>query len=410
MEKALVGRQPIFDKHGDIFAYELLFRDSDQNSTHNITDNRFATAKVLSESFNAIGLDRILGQHAAVVNVTTEFILDDVIETIPPKRFILKLTPHADISSELLDHMMHLKERGYCFASIVDTDTSFETADSFYRLIDIALVDMTRMQKAEDFKKLMTELSRYELELLAEKVEDEAIHEYCKRNGFSYFQGYFFARPKIVESRKIDPGQGTLIKIIEKINSGCSIGEIEDAFSYNPELTVNMLRYINSSHFNTKKEISSIPQAVNMMGRHTLVQWLTLSLYSSSQSNRYKESILQTVMLRAEIMFSLVRRYKMGMDTANKAYLIGLLSLLHALLHIPRPMIFKEIPFDTEVTGAVLGHEGKLGKFLKIVMIFEQGEVPKIQAVLQKIKMQEDELSDLLSTCYVNVINRHAAL
>lgn len=409
MEKALVGRQPIFDKAGNIYAYELFFRNSGKNRSA-ARDNRYATAKVLSDSFNTFGLERIVGNRKAMVSVDREFLLDDVVETIPAERFILKILDPKDADDDVIERITRLKERGYLFA-IADTDiqTMREHAP-LYESVDFAKIDFSRSRDIGQLKEKMDLLSRFGPQLLAEKIEDGAMHEYGRRLGFSYFQGYFFAAPKILESKTIEPNHASLIKIIEKINGGCSVSEIEDTFNHSPDLTVNMLRYINSSHFNTKKEISSIPQAVNMIGRHALVQWLTLSLYSSSENNRYKESILQSVMLRAEAMLSLAKRYKLGMETANKAYLIGLLSLLHVLLHIPRKMIFHEIPFDKEIVDAVLHHDGKLGKFLKIVTIIEAGHIPTIQAVLAKIRMDEEELGNMLSTCYVNVINRNAAL
>jgi EAL and modified HD-GYP domain-containing signal transduction protein len=411
MEKALVARQPIFDTEGGLFAYELLFRDSRKNSAQ-VTDNRFATAKVLSESFNSIGLKQIVENKKAFVNVDRDFLFDNVVDTIPAEHFILEILEDVEVDEPLVQRIHALKERGFAFAidDMSLNDENFERFKPLFAATDIAKIDLTLTGNIDALQQKLDYLSSFDIRLLAEKVESADAYEQCKAMGFDYFQGYFFAKPTIMEAKKLDPGHASLIKIIEKINTGADVNEIEREFNNNPNLTVNMLRYINSSIFSTKKEISSIPQAINMLGRYTLVQWLTLNLYSSNNTNKYKDSILQSVMLRAEIMLSLVNRYKLGKEKADKAYLVGLLSLLHALLHIPLENLFREIPFDKEIVEAVLSHEGVMGKLLKLTTIFEQGHFPSIQRVLQKIKMNEGELTDMLSTCYVNVINRSGAL
>jgi EAL and modified HD-GYP domain-containing signal transduction protein len=228
--------------------------------------------------------------------------------------------------------------------------------------------------------------------------------------GFELFQGYFFSKPKILQAKKLDIKHTSIIGLIDKLNSGVSIGEIEADFNNNPNLTVGLLKYINSSIINTKKEISTIPQAVNMLGRQPLIQWLTLNLYANTDEHPYKNSLLQTVMLRAELMASMARHYKLDKTRTDKAYLVGLVSLLHALLHIPLDAIFKDIPFDKEIEKAVLQRDGALGKLLKIVSVFEKGDFFKIKELLAKIKMCENQLSDIMSRAYINVMSKDASL
>jgi len=413
MEKTLLARQPIFDYDGNIFAYELLFRDSRKNSAV-VQDNRYATSHVLSNSFNAFGLDKIVSGNKAFVNVDAEFLHDDVIESIPAERFVLEILEDVQVDKALINRIAELKDKGYTFA-IDDLNLNDEAQiknftplleHSDFAKIDILLTrDIKKIQEKLDF------FSRFpNLNLLAEKVETSSIHNDCKKMGFHYFQGYFFAKPKIMQAKKFDVKHASIIKLIEKLNKGASIAEIETEFNYNPSLTVGLLRYINSSNFSTKKEISSIPQAINLLGRQPLIQWLTLCLYSTADDNKYKNSLLQTVMLRGELMMSMAKRYQLGKERADKAYLIGLVSLLNALLHIPLDAIFSDIPFDKEIEKAVLQRDGVLGKLLKIVSVFEKGDFAVITGILGKIKMGENELSDMMSQCYVNVISKDAFL
>lgn len=407
MENALIARQPIFDGNGDIYAYELLFRDSKQNFA-TVTDNRHATATVLANTFNTFGLDRIVESNKAFINVDREFLFDDVIESIPPSRFVLEILESVAVDKALLARVDTLKSKGYAFA-LDDMSMSDENIEQFrplFEMIDIAKIDFSQTRNIDTLQQKMAQLSAFDITFLAEKVENIDTYEYCKYLGFEYFQGYFFARPKILEAKKLEPGHVALIKLVELITGGAEIQRIEKEFNHNPGLTLNMLRYINSSHFSTQKEIRSIAQAINLLGRHTLLQWLILNLYSSTKQNKYKNYILQAVMLRAEIMFTLAKRRNLTTETANKAYLIGLLSLLDALLHIPKADIFSEFSFDKEIMNAVLSHRGTLGTLLKIATVFEQGDFSSIRQILGKINMSKDELTTMLSQCYVEVIDR----
>ncbi len=411
METALIARQPIFDANDNIFAYELLFRNSMENRAE-ILDNRQATSTVLSNCLNAFGLERVLGKNHGFINVDEEFLFDDVVEMIPPTRFILEILESVKVNNSLIERIEHLKTKGYRFA-LDDMSMSDENITQFkplFGLVDIAKVDFSITRDIDRLQKKMEQLSEFDITFLAEKVENIDTFEYCKYLGFEYFQGYYFATPKIMEAKKIEPAHMAIVKLIEKVNSGASIAEIERVFNHYPELTVNLLRYINSSHFSMRRKISSIAQTINLLGLNPLLQWLVLFLYSSTKENKYADYILQSVMVRAEVMRSLAQRKKMKQDIVDKAYLIGLLSLLDALLHIPLQQLFKEFAFDKEIEDAVVFHRGNLGKLLKIAIIIERGNIQEVRMTLNRIHMTEGELTKMLSECYAEVFNRHASI
>lgn len=411
MDTALIARQPIFDTRDNVFAYELLFRDSMENRAE-ILDNRQATCTVLSNCLNAFGLDRVLGSNQGFINADEEFLFDDVVETIPPERFVLEILESVKVNHALIARIKKLKTKGYRFA-LDDMSMSDENILQFrplFELVDFAKVDFSITRDIDRLKKKMERLAKFEMTFLAEKVENIDTFEYCKYLGFEYFQGYYFAHPKIMEAKKLEPAHAAIVKLVEKINKHAPVGEIERGFAQNPELTINLLRYINSSHFATRQKISSIPQAVNMLGYGHLLQWLVLHLYSTTKANKYADYILQSVMVRAEIMRSLAERRKLSRAECERAYLVGLLSLLDALLHIPMTQIFKEFSFDQTIVDAVVYHRGELGQLLKITVVVERGNIQEVRMVLNRLKMREGELTMMLSDCYAQVFNRHTPI
>ena len=65
MHDAFVGRQPIFDKNMAVYAYELLFRNGEQNHAEFIDGNQ-ASSQVMMNTFTEFGLDSIVGNHFAL--------------------------------------------------------------------------------------------------------------------------------------------------------------------------------------------------------------------------------------------------------------------------------------------------------------------------------------------------------
>lgn len=408
MENALIARQPIFDANDKIFAYELLFRDSMENRA-DVRDDRQATATVLSHCLNGFGLDRVIGPNMGFINVDESFLFDDVVETVPQERFYLEILESVKVDHSLIERIAFLRSKGYRFA-LDDMSMSDENINQFqplFKLVDIAKVDFSITRDIDRLQKKMERLAKFDITFLAEKVENIDTFEYCKYLGFEYFQGYYFATPKIMETKKIEPHHSAIIKLVEKINKNAAISDIEKVFSQHPELTINLLRYINSSHFSTRKQIGTISQAISMLGTNPLLQWLILFLYSSAKENKFADHIMQNVMIRAEIMRTFAERKNMSRQMIDQGYLIGLLSLLDALLHIPMEQLFEEFAFDTEIVEAVIHHRGALGGLLKMTTIIERGNIKEIRKILGRLKMQEGELTKMLADCYANVFNRH---
>jgi len=397
LQTTLIGRQPIFDTEGRLHAYELLFRESELNQA-TIVDNHAATSKVLADTLHTFGLASLVGNHRAFLNIDHGFLHDPVIETIPPENFVLEILETVQVDPSLIDRIAELKNLGYIFAldDIHFGDAQIKTFRPLFNFISIVKVDLLITDRTT-IREKMKLFEPYPVTFLAEKVESEADFEAAKALGFRFFQGYFFARPSVLESKKIDPAKNTIIHLIKMLQEERELPEIADTFKTAPELTINLCRFINSSSFTTRKDICSVPQALSLLGRRMLLRWLTLCLYTTSKEEKYFTPLMETAMTRAEIMSMLAIRFGMEEKLVHKAYLVGLLSLLDAIMHVPMEELFRQIPFHKRVQKAVLRGEGQL---LHIIRVIEEGNERKILRTLKKIKMSETELSTILTQSY----------
>ena len=409
METALIGRLPILDTNGDIFAYELIFRDEKRQSVQSL-NSRHVTAKVVSELFNTFGIEKAIDNKRALLNVDEAVLYDESLEWIPPHHIIFDLNKSIPVDDRTIERITELNAKGYAFA-IDEMDLceaeEIERFKPLFDLIEIIRIDLRHIKDIAIIQEKMQFFSQYDLAFLAENVENVAAFEKFKSLGFSYFQGHFFARPDVVKSKKLEVNYASVVSLINKLNSEkTGKGEIEADISHDPTLAVGLLKYINSPLFPTRKEVNSITQAVNLLGRNPLLHWLTLTLYSSTKKVRFKDSIIESVMLRAEMMATFAKKFRMSKERVETAYLVGLLSMLGALLGMSEEDVFKEIAFDLEVKNAVLKKEGALGNLLKLVILMEKGAYAKTLSILKKLNIGEKELAQILSSCYVTVMNR----
>jgi len=186
------------------------------------------------------------------------------------------------------------------------------------------------------------------------------------------------------------------MNLIRLLQTDEDIGVIASEFSSHPQLTVNLLKYMNSSAFFVSNEISSISHAIKLLGRLPLAQWLTLYLYASGDDNIETDPIFNMALFRARTMSSLAIYFKMDKKKSQKAYLVGMASLFDVILGVSFEEIFEEIKFDEEIKEAVIQRENSIGKLLKMALIIESGDTKKIEAMCGKVNISLAELAEIL--------------
>ncbi len=410
--KNLIAKQPILSLDEEIIGYELLFRTSLHTNASSIVNNKVATSKVLSDAIQNFGIRKLLGESKAFINVDRSFLLDKVIETIPKEHFVLEILEDVTMDKALVSRIEELYNKGYQIA-IDDMDLSEEMCSNFSPILpytSIVKIDVQVAGSLERLQKKVGQLAEYEVSLLAEKVETQEVFEECKALGFSYFQGYFFSKPQIIEGAKLDPRKSVVLDIIGMLQNNEEITKIVGAFNKNPDLTINLLKYMNASATGIKMEISSIQQAITLLGRSMLSHWVTLFLYSDLvTTDKNMSALMETVQLRAELMSNLSKRFKKDDGkSAQKAYLVGLLSLIDTVFKVPMQEILEESLLDMEIKTALLEKKGYLGQLLKLAIIFDKGNYKNIAIILEKINMSVMELSTILSKSFSTVKMRYS--
>ena len=277
---AYLARQPILDREGKTFAYELLFRDSPSSDTAIIASDLQATAQVLENILNSIGLTRLVGNSKAFINCSREILLDNLFGLLNPDRFVIEILEDVPVDEKLIRAIQRHKSLGFELAldDFIMNDeyiSRFEPLFQYVSYVKMDLVDNTpeAMIKAAQFFK------ERNIKLLAEKVEDEATYRLCEKAGYDYFQGFFFAKPEIVTGQKIDATSAAILQIIKLLRTRPSLEVLCDKFDKHPDISANLLQFVNSDVRN-KPVIENVKNAIVWVGMKHIQEWLTIMLYA----------------------------------------------------------------------------------------------------------------------------------
>ncbi len=364
---ALVGRQPIFDRRLQVFAYELLYRRQELDGEADFADGDQATARVLANAFVELGFDVVTGGKPAFVNLTRAAISDQMAHLFPPERIVAEILEDVDADTEVLAHVRDLKDAGYLIA--LDDFLFREGVDEFVDLADIVKIDLMQLSRAE-VRSYCERIRSRGPKLLAEKIETQDDYQFCHDLGFDYFQGYFLCEPQVVAGRARAGGQIGVLQLIAKLNNPDStVEELEQVIQRDARLSYNLMKYINSAAFAMTIKVESIHHALMMLGRRMVAVWANMVVVAGFKGK--PNELLTTAMMRARMSEQLARR--LGRAHPDTYFTAGLFSILDALLDQPMAEVLEEIVLGEELGAALLNREGDIGFVLDQVIRYERG-------------------------------------
>ena len=381
MQEIFLARQPIVDREENLVAFELLFRSCDME-TADIVDDTRATAQVLVNAFDEMGIAEVLGSHKGYINLEAELLHSDLIELLPTKQVVIELLDTMIIDAAVIARCHELKAKGYALA----LDDVVELSDDIKPLlavVEVIKLDLVQIDPAR-LHGLVRELKRYPVKLLAEKVEDRKQARHCIEMGFDLFQGYYFARPELLSGRRVEPSRVALLRIFSLMLQEAENEEIEQAFKEHVDLAYKLMCMVNSVGTGLATKISSLKHGLMVFGRRPLKRWVQLLLYASDKGERPVSPLMQLAATRGKLMELVAQRERPGdPEHVDRAFMVGTLSLLDALLDEPLPQIIVRMNLQDDVESALLLHGGELGRLLALCKKLEAGDVAAIQESLR---------------------------
>lgn len=377
LEEMIIGRIPVLDRKQQIHAYSIFFRWP-ENGTISPDSPPTRDAAALIGMVSAMGVKKILGDFPGFFHLDSEDIKNDLARALPKEHFVLVLPIEGFQEPEILEKIENLKTQGYRFATDAAGIAALEprTREKIFLLISYLFFD-TSKTAISDLSMQVKSFSGRGPSLIAKGVNTAEALGKISAAGFDFFQGLYFASPVMVRTQKLEPAHLAVIRLIRIIQSNMEIQHIEDEFKKLPDITIALLKFINSASIFTRNRITSIRQAITLIGYQKLLQWLLMMSYASGGGDRKNNPLFRLAVQRAKAMEILtpVSSRNSPQLLPDEAFFIGLLSLLDVLFNVPMEDILTEINAGEDVWSAISKHEGPAGKLLELLQKVERDDI-----------------------------------
>ena len=364
----IIGRQPIFDRDFKVIAYEVLYRGTKEEA------DAGKTASVIVEALVDVGIENIAGTHPLFFNIDAEFLLHEteLTQALPPEQVYFEILETVEPTEAVLAGCQALKDKGYRIA--LDDVISIDQVKPYIDLLDVIKIDW---KDAENPAAIMREFRRYDVRFLAEKVETYEEMEAAKALNADLYQGYFFCKPQQVKGQKLPESKMSILRAMQQAMVATSIDQLFEVVRSDVTLSFRLLKYINSAAFGLRREIASIEQALTLLGLNNIRRWLTLLTMTSLGENKPDELIRQALW-RARFLESVAKA--LGEDVVDDDFMMGLFSILDALLDRSMEESLKEVSLAEHVRNGLIDLSTPMGQKLAVSFAIEQGEWDVVKA------------------------------
>jgi len=301
----LMGRQTILNGLEEVVAYELLFRSQQSPSSATILNSSQATSSVILNVLSNFGIREILGNYRGFINVDSDMLMNEALELLPVDMIGLELLENVILTPEIVDRCRKLKAKGFVLA-LDDHRYAPEYEELYNGVVDIVKIDLLATPLEELYKDV-DQLRRFPVTLLAEKVDSRHVYLRCRRMGFGLFQGYFFARPSLMQKSRMESSSATFFRLMQQLSSNADVDEVEQTFKQSPALTYKLLLLVNSVSFSTREKIRTVRHAITQIGLDHLNHWVQLALFADDSDSGLNSALLDMAAVRAAFMEELAR-------------------------------------------------------------------------------------------------------
>jgi EAL and modified HD-GYP domain-containing signal transduction protein len=385
-----LARQPIFDTALRVVAYELLFR-SDLDNYCKAVDTTQASSSVISHSALLFDLPHLTGGHRAFVNIGREGLLADHVRVLPPAMTTVEILEHVVADDAVVDACLALKADGYRIA----LDDYVEGPDSapLLALADCIKVDVLATPP-DRVAELAARLARPGLQLLAEKVETQAVFDEAAKLGFTLFQGYFFARPTVLSGQDVPGFKLAYLQLLQEINRDpFELDRVERIIRQDVSMSYKFLRYINSAAVGLRGRVTSIREAMVLLGQRRIRALGSVWALSGLGQDKPEELVTASV-LRAGFCERLAPLAGLR-GREDEAFLLGMLSLIDVLVGRPMEDVVGELPLSEDARTALVKGVGPLDPLLRSAIAYEHGEWQAVSRLAAEVGVEESVVPQL---------------
>jgi len=387
-ETVFVARQPVLDRVRRVHGYELLHRTGQENRDQGADAVRDAM-RIIADVLNSIAFRALVGNRRAFIPMTYGTLVHEYYRALPIENTVLELLETVDPSDDVVAACRSLKRAGYQLA--LDDFNYHEGYEPLLEIADVVKVDFLATEYWER-KSLADLLSKRNVRLLAEKVETHQQFREAVELGYSYFQGFFFCQPQIVRGREISSYKRNYVMLLQQVNEPrLDFKDLADVIRRDVALSCKLLKYLNSVPFAFRHKITSVKQALVMLGENAIRRWVGLTALSFLCEDKPSELVLLS-MVRAYLCEELAA--DAGLDGRElDLFMMGLASALDAMVDMPRDELLIQLPLARDAKIALRGGRNRPGQVLALALALEAGRWGEVDDLIGQLHLTRQQVS-----------------
>lgn len=405
-EQFYVARQPIFDRVGNTWGYELLFRSGSGSDRAEISDQDFATMCVATCGF--VESQRHVDQTKKIcINFTENLILQGAARGLPPSVAVIEVLETVVPTDRILEELICLKQQGYLVA--VDDYMGAALQNPLLDIADIIKVDLLGKEEVW-IKDIYASIQDKNALKLAEKVDNRETLAVAKEIGFDLYQGFFFSQPENFSGRTLRSSDLSRFRILQLIdNATVSAEELLQVIAADTSITYRLLRFLNSAAFGFSMKISSVRHAIVLLGSNRLRYWLRMVVMSDMLSANQNPELALMALNRGKFLEELALEKQIIDAEPETMALFGMLSLIDTMLEMPFEKILSELPLSQQIKSGYIEAESRFAGYLQLTAALERGETSHIIKMCESMDIEQTVVGEtsLRATAWTNSMANH---
>lgn len=364
-----VARQPVFTQTGNLWGYELLFRNSPHNDCPPIINPQEATAEVTIDGLS-LAFSRSKPNLKALINVPEPMLESGNLEHLPKESCVLEILEDAHATPKVLETLRRLKSRGYTLA--LDDYTGQDSLDDFLPIVDLVKVEFLNTDHRERGAITRHLRTFNSITLLAEKVESFEDAQQATDLGYDLMQGYYFQKPVLFHGSKVPPTLTARVHALWLLSQDdIDKRDVKEFFIRSPQLAFRLLKFVNSAAFSPQTKIQNLDNALAHLGMLRIRHWLTAAIMADSARTDAKSELAFMGSARAVFMKSIA--IMLRQPDPDNFFMAGLFSLLQPMYNVPIEKLIEDLALDDDVHTALISESGRIGNWLRVAEMLERG-------------------------------------
>jgi len=363
-----VTRRAVFARDLSVWGFELMSAGADGGRSS------LGAEMQLLNSLAELGVKPLVGDKMALITVTRDTLLGRLPLPASESTVLVLRLQSGDVDRELLEAADERLDDGFRLA----LSGELESADAAPLLERATMIRIPFAQLALGALDRIGRRPRAQ-QLWVDGVDQPADFPNTRPYGPHFVSGDFLLKASPVEGRRAPRNLQVLMELMTRLREPqVGFAEIESILRRDAGLSVTLLRFLNSAGFGLRVQVSNIRQAVALLGLSEFSKWVTL--VGLGEASYKPNEVLIMALIRAktcELMVGGGRGRPANAVSTGMAFMVGLFSLLDALLDQPLETVLKDLPVSDSMRNALLEHSGIEGEILASVLDFERGLLPE---------------------------------